>query len=262
MSDISLHVGSRIKKYRKSKGLTIEQLGLIINKSKATISKYENGSVAIDLDTLHSIATALNVNIMSLMDYNVWEENTPENINSTYFDRSNIYLYYYDGRTDKIVKTLICKIPAENKTKSDPIKVIMYQGIDSFETIERAQHIFVGDMIPYDTITHFILTNQVNHTEKMYICIFNPLHANSRAIGMLSGIASNPFFGPVALKVLASNEILEESDDLLNVIKLQALDHQILESLNMLFINRPNALFLKAAIEKVSELPSALVENY
>ena len=164
-----------------------------------------------------------------------------------YFNQSKIYMYYYDGRTNKTVKTLICKIPSEDTGKNAPIKVIMYQGIDSFETPEKSQHVFIGDMIPYDTITHFILTNQVNNTEKMYVCIFNPLHANSRAIGMLSGIASNPFFGPIALKVLASNEILEENEDLLNVIKLQPLDHHILENLNMLFINRPNSLFLKAA---------------
>lgn len=247
MSDISLHVGMRIKKCRKSKNLTIEQLGRIINKSKATISKYENGSVAIDLDTLNSIANALDVNIMTLVDYNISDDRGMSSTDDIYFNQSKIYMYYYDGRTNKTVKTLICKIPSEDTGKNAPIKVIMYQGIDSFETPEKSQHVFIGDMIPYDTITHFILTNQVNNTEKMYVCIFNPLHANSRAIGMLSGIASNPFFGPIALKVLASNEILEENEDLLNVIKLQPLDHHILENLNMLFINRPNSLFLKAA---------------
>ena len=102
-------------------------------------------------------------------------------------------------------------------------------------------------------ITKSLESNQINKTEKMYVCIFNPLHANSQAVGLLSGIASTPFFGPISLKVLASKEILDESEDLLNVIKLQHLEHQILENLNMLFINRPSSLFLKTLNEKEKE---------
>ena len=40
MGSFSYHVGQRIKKYRKSRGYTIEQFSAMINKSKATVSKY------------------------------------------------------------------------------------------------------------------------------------------------------------------------------------------------------------------------------
>lgn len=244
MSAISHHVGARIKKCRKSKGLTIEELGKIINKSKATISKYENGSVSIDLDTLQNIADALEVNIVYLLDYKLTDINESKAIDNVHFNKSKIYMYYYDGRTEQIIKTLICKLPSGGAGSST--KVIMYQGIESFENPDLSQHVFVGEMLSYDTITHFFLTNQINKTEKMYVCIFNPLHANSQAIGLLSGLVSNPFFGPASFKVLASNEILEENEDLLNVIKIQSSEQHILEDLNMLFINRPNSLFLKS----------------
>lgn len=243
MESISAHVGMRIKQCRKKKNMTIEELGRVINKSKATISKYENGSVAIDIETLEKISSALDVNIISLVDYDISDENVQTDEQNIYFNQSKIYMYYYDGRNGKIMRTLICKLPSL-EPNTQHTKVIMYQGIESFETPERAQHVFIGEMIPYDTITHFFLTNQVNNTEKMYVCIFNPLHANSQAIGMLSGIASNPFFGPIALKVLASKEMIEENDALMNVIRLQPLEHQVVENLNMMFINRPNSLFL------------------
>lgn len=245
MPNISVHTGMRIKKCRKSKNMTIEELGKIINKSKATVSKYENGSVAIDLDTLYCIAKALDVNIMTLIDYNISEAQDTTVNDGIYFDKPNIYMYYYDGRSNNIVKTLVCKLPSNEEKSGTVSKVIMYQGLESFDTPEKSQHVFIGEMIAYDTITHFILSNQINKTEKMYLCIFNPLHANSQAVGLLSGLASTPFFGPIALKVLASKEILDENEDLLNVIKLQPLEHKILENLNMLFINRPNSLFLK-----------------
>ena len=36
----------------KSRGYTIEQFSAMINKSKATLSKYENGTITIDIETL------------------------------------------------------------------------------------------------------------------------------------------------------------------------------------------------------------------
>ena len=56
MGSFSYHVGQRIKKYRKSRGYTIEQFSAMINKSKATLSKYENGTITIDIETLYDIA--------------------------------------------------------------------------------------------------------------------------------------------------------------------------------------------------------------
>ena len=70
MSVITQHVGKRIRKNRKSKGLTIDEFSKMINKSKATVSKYENGTIAIDIDTLLDIADVLDMELKSLIDYN------------------------------------------------------------------------------------------------------------------------------------------------------------------------------------------------
>ena len=40
MSKITEHVGDRIRRGRKGKGLTIDEFAKMINKSKATVSKY------------------------------------------------------------------------------------------------------------------------------------------------------------------------------------------------------------------------------
>ena len=63
MSSFSYFVGQRIKKYRKSRGYTIEQFSAMINKSKATLSKYENGAITIDIETLYDIAQALDIDL-------------------------------------------------------------------------------------------------------------------------------------------------------------------------------------------------------
>ena len=69
MGSFSYHVGQRIKKYRKSRGYTIEQFSAMINKSKATLSKYENGTITIDIETLYDIAQALNIDLKCFIDY-------------------------------------------------------------------------------------------------------------------------------------------------------------------------------------------------
>ena len=40
MKEVSIHVGQRIRLYRKTKNLTIETFAGMIHKSKATVSKY------------------------------------------------------------------------------------------------------------------------------------------------------------------------------------------------------------------------------
>lgn len=242
MSEISEHVGRRIKKIRKSRGLTIQQFSLMINKSKATISKYENGSITIDIETLLDIAKALEIELASLIDYQsskIQAETLPKNI---FFNQHKYYMYYYDGRIKRIVRSLIFLTPTMEPLSYLNAKI--YMGLETFDTVEKCQHMFAGTMKPYDTITHFSLTNQINTTEKMYICILNPMHASSPAIGLMSGIGSNPFFAPIAIKTLISKEILEENEHLISVLKLDKEDHYMIKHYNMMVINRQNSLFM------------------
>ena len=68
MNKISEYVGSRIKNYRKIQGLTLQQLADKIHKSRATMNKYENGEIVLDIETLYSISEALDIEINKLMD--------------------------------------------------------------------------------------------------------------------------------------------------------------------------------------------------
>ena len=243
MSAISQHVGQRIKKCRKGRGFTIEQFSKIINKSKATLSKYENGKITIDIDTLLDIADALEMEFVNLIDYrspNIKPEALPAN---SYFNKHTYYLYYFDGRTKKIVRALIHLTPS--REDASDIHVIMYHGLETFDAPDKCQYIFTGSMKPYDTITHMYLTNQTNMTERMYLCILNPMDAGSPAIGMLSGLGSNPFFAPISIKTLISKVLLEENEDFMNVLKLSKEDYHMVKYYNMMVINRPNSFFLE-----------------
>ena len=243
MGSFSYHVGQRIKKYRKSRGYTIEQFSAMINKSKATLSKYENGTITIDIETLYDIAQALNIDLKCFIDYQPPVFHQEQVLTGNfYFNTPQAYMYYFDGRIHQLVRSLLRFSPAVD---GEGIDVILYMGVESFDDPDQCQHLFTGEMKPYDTITHMVLHNQINAAEKMYICMLNPMQTRTPAVGMLSGIGSSPFFAPVALKVLISKELLEENDRLLDTVKLDKDDYHLLKYYNMMVIKRPASLFLE-----------------
>lgn len=243
MSEISIYVGQRIRKSRKGKGLTIDEFAKKINKSKATVSKYENGAIVLDVETLLDIADALEMDVRSLMDYkspNVKPKALPVD---SFFNQSRYYMYYYDGRVKKVVRSVI-DLRVDDSSDENRIEATLYMGLDNFGNTEKSQHIFEGRLLPYDTITHISLTNQINKTERLYLCVLNPMHAHSPAVGIMSGIASSPFFAPMGIKILVSKNQLAEDEAFKSVIEMGKEDTKNLKNYNMMVINRPSSLFL------------------
>ncbi len=57
----NFEIGSRIKQYRKAKGITQAQLGEMVGRTESSITKYEAGSVDIPLTVIDKIAESLEV---------------------------------------------------------------------------------------------------------------------------------------------------------------------------------------------------------
>jgi len=66
-------VGNNIRKFRKSKGLTLQELAVLVDLSAPYLSQIENAHVNFSLGTLQKISQALNVPIVKLISY---EENS------------------------------------------------------------------------------------------------------------------------------------------------------------------------------------------
>ena len=67
MSELGERMGENIRIYRRANRMTLSELAERINKSKATVGKYEQGAIALDMDTLYEIAAALGVSPFQLM---------------------------------------------------------------------------------------------------------------------------------------------------------------------------------------------------
>ena len=214
----------------------------MINKSKATLSKYENGAITIDIETLYDISKVLDIDLKYFIDYQppIFHSESPLPKNN-YFNQSLAYMYYYDGRVRQLVRSLLRFSPS---ISGGSVEVTLYNDVSSFSDPDHCQHLFTGEIKSYDTITHMVLKNQINEAEKMYICMLNPMQNRMPAIGLLSGIGSTPFFAPIALKTLISKEPLEENDLLISAVKLDKDDYHRLRYYNMMVVNRPANLFL------------------
>lgn len=66
MSDFTCYVGEQIRKYRKAGKMTLQDLADAIHKSRATICKYENGDISVDIETLYEISQILQVSMSQL----------------------------------------------------------------------------------------------------------------------------------------------------------------------------------------------------
>ena len=112
MSEINVYVGAQIRKYRKACKLTMQELADAIHKSRATVCKYENGTISIDIETLYEISQVLQVSFSQLSSYlpTVEEKDTieaPFGRKSPFFQAKRLYFYFYDGRYHRMKDGII-----------------------------------------------------------------------------------------------------------------------------------------------------------
>lgn len=108
-------LGKSIRTFRKLQHLTQKDLAQKLNKSLACISKYENGSISIDLFTLYEIASALEIPPQLL--YPQYESVFPVTSSAivlpTIFRHSPLYFYVYLGEEKRII-TCVMNIHSDN----------------------------------------------------------------------------------------------------------------------------------------------------
>lgn len=99
MSSINTHVGKMIRKYRKAANLTLQQLADAIHKSRATICKYENGDISMDIETLYEISQVLQVSVPQLTDIGRLQEEADHSSDTqpgkVRFSRQRCYIFIF-----------------------------------------------------------------------------------------------------------------------------------------------------------------------
>ncbi len=237
MKEVSIHVGRRIRLYRKLKKLTIEAFAEMIHKSKATVSKYENGEISIDIETLFSIADALNVSINQLVDYESItpsEEAEGEALVKRKTGKTRYYLYFYDGRRGRIVKNMI---EVQGAGENGIYKANFYGDIEDYSNYYNCKFLYHGTMRKFDAFTNFNFENQNNKVEQLFMYAINSFTHNSRMIGMISGLSTHPILS-VSFKFLLSLDVMEENEEMKAQLVMTREDIKQIKKMNMFVINQ------------------------
>lgn len=234
MKEISMHVGQRIRLYRKMKGMTIETFAGMIHKSKATVSKYENGDISIDIETLFVIARALDVSVHQLIDYASEEVTAEETTEKSRWSKSRYYMYFYDGRHSRIARNII-EVQDGGK-ESGVFDANMYAYLEDFAHYYQCKLLYHGVMRRSDTFVNFNFENQNNKVERAFLYAINSFSYSGRMVGLYCGLSTQPIL-PACFKFILSPEILEENEELKAELAVSKEDIKVLKKMNMFVVS-------------------------
>ena len=234
MSEINVEIGKKIRNFRKNQKMTIEELAKLINKSKATVSKYEKGEIIIDIVTLYEIADVLQLHVEQLLycrpKRTVF---STSNTSPAFFNGlSQFYSYVFDGRTNQIMKSVFDVISEVGESR---FKVMMYMNVKDYTNYQNCENTYWGYIEHFDALTNIDMRNQDTSMEQIKINILASFLDSDTKWGLFSGISSRPMM-PVALKMLFSKKILQENEILIKQLKISKEDIRLLKLYNMLSV--------------------------
>lgn len=246
MEAISDYTGRQIKTYRKMRGLTLQNLADRINKSRATVSKYESGDIILDIETLDEIAKALNVELEQLVsnpeqrnkDYIVDAGELSEGFikHNPFYESRRLYLYYYDGRSRRLKDGIIDIFKKERHVKGYKAALTIRAATGDGRSGDAY---YSGSAIYSDMLIRFSFLNLYNTLEEDLLYIFNPMECREFTEGLLCGISSSDLL-PCAFKCIVSLNPIEDTGKLKKNLMIERQELQRWQRLNMMVVdNRP-----------------------
>ena len=238
MSKINQHIGSRIRSFRKAQNLTLQQLADMIHKSRASLSKSENGEITLDVETLYDISQALGVEMNRLTDFEGTKP-TPLPIPTTGVNRSpfyqadRLYFYFYDGRYNRLKDGIITIHKRDDDNGNHEATLT----ISAVTPTGRSSDIYYSGKVVYsDMLIRFSFVNQYNTLEEDLLYIFNPLELRDFTEGLLCGISSADLM-PCAFKCLVTLTPQEPTEELKQHLLITPKELRRWQKLNMLIVD-------------------------
>lgn len=234
---MNLYVGAQIRRYRKNRQMTLQQLADRIHKSRASVSKYETGEVSLDIVTLTEIARVLEVQPGQLVDLPVQEEEgarlpSANSGISPFFQARRLYFYFYDGRYKRL-KDGIIDIRETKEAGSYEADL----SVSAVNPSGRSSKLYyTGKVIYSDMLIRFSFVNRYNPLEEDLLYIFNPLELRDSTDGLLCGISSADLM-PCAFKCLVTLHPQEHIEEFKKRLLITRRELQQWQKLNMLMVD-------------------------
>ena len=220
--------GENIRKFRKAKGLSQENLAMAINKTPATIARYENGEIIPNAEQIYLICNELGIYEYELFNNTRKITNTENIINP--FNTDTLYLYYiaYYPKSKKYDKA---KFRLKLTQKPDLCRVDFmeykqeYIYLSGYLQADHHMAVFVFENYKENNLrfelSHIIL-NIVNGTDKLMLGTFH---------------CTNGEYTPSIRKCIVSKNDIEFTDDLLDKLKITEAEKENLNEHNILYLD-------------------------
>ena len=206
-------LGAKLRAFRKMRKMTIGEIAQEINKSIATVSKYEKGEIAIDIETLFVWCNFMEVDIASLLP-----KTSTESVNgqiTRYQEHLVKRLYVYNYRSKK---RNICSAVIE--CDNHMCKATMYLFVEDIKKYYECEYLYKGDVIYGDTHTNFVLRNSRPPFDLITLSVPTMSGKNGYTIGML--MSTTVHYENIAFKTLVSESPINDVRFLDEKLKLTA----------------------------------------
>ena len=227
---ISQEIGRKIRAFRKARDMTLEELAKRVCKSKSTLSKYEKGDIALDMETFYDIAAALEVHVEQLLyrDPVTKEERDQAGVPAFFKGLNQFYGYIYDGRAGQLLRTVF----DVSAPRDGVYPLMMYMNFQTYDRYQACENTYEGTLEHFDALTQISLTNQDTPMEKASCQVLASYLDSPVKWGLFNGFSSRPMM-PIAVKLLLSKKILPEDENLIKELKVNREDVRMLKLYNM-----------------------------
>ncbi|MBP3463278.1 MAG: helix-turn-helix transcriptional regulator [Clostridia bacterium] len=219
--------GEKLRNVRKSKGLSLENIGKAIGKNATTVGRYESGEILPDAEQIYLLCNELEISESEL--FNRSKIQNIENSKNP-FEVNTLFLYYiaYFPKTDRYDKGKF-KLTITEKEDMCQVDMVDY----------KTNKIYLSGYVLADSnIAVFVLENYKPNNLRLEITeiILNIARGtNELMLGSLH--CTNGNYVPSNRKCIISKKDLEFSDDMLEKLKITKSELDELNEKNILYLD-------------------------
>jgi len=220
--------GENIRKFRKAKGLSQENLAKAINKHRATIARFESGEIIPNAEEIHLICNELGIYEYELFNSTEKIINIQNNTNP--FNTDTLYLYYiaYYPKSKKYGKG---KFILKLTQKPDICRV-------DFMEYKKDYIYLSGYLLADNHIAVFVFENHKENNlrfELSHLIVNIARGTNKLMLGSFH--CTNGEYVPSIRKCIVSKKDVEFTDDLLEKLKITDSEKESLNKNNILYLD-------------------------
>ncbi len=220
--------GQNIKKYRKLKGLSQENLAMAIGKTTATIARYENGEIIPNAEHISLICDTLGIYEYELFNSQRKINNSETSINP--FETDMLYLYYiaYYPKSKKYAKARF-KLKLTQKPDMCKVDFLDY----------KTDFIYLSGYLQADHhIATFVFENHKENNlrfELSHLIVNIVDGTNKLMLGTFH--CTNGEYVPSIRKCILSKDDIAFTDELLEKLKITDVEKETLNKTNILYLD-------------------------